>query len=178
MNKQILAYLIIFLSLTSCDDKPVEKVVLPTNLQTVITQSASEEGLVNITATAYDENYFTIYFEDGEETEKVENIEGKASHTYSNPGTYTIRTRAHVTPNEYIQKIDTIVIDMESKTDENGIPLHGYTTPETYDGYNLVWSDEFDGDKLNESDWNFEIGTGNNGWGNNESQYYLNLSFY
>jgi beta-glucanase (GH16 family) len=62
---------------------------------------------------------------------------------------------------------------MESKTDENGIPLHGYTTPETYDGYNLVWSDEFDGDKLNESDWNFEIGTGNNGWGNNESQYYL-----
>lgn len=173
MNKQILAYLIIFSTLTSCDEKPVEKVVLPTNLQTVITQSASEEGLVNVTATAYDENYFTIYFEDGEETEKVENIEGKASHTYNNPGTYTIRTRAHVTPNEYIQKIDTVQVDMESKTDENGIPLHGYTTPETYDGYNLVWSDEFDGDKLNESDWNFEIGTGNNGWGNNESQYYL-----
>ena len=69
MNKQILAYLIVFLTLTSCDDKPVEKVVLPTNLQTVIIQSASEEGLVNVTATAYDENYFTIYFEDGEETE-------------------------------------------------------------------------------------------------------------
>ena len=60
MNKQILAYLIIFSTLTSCDEKPVEKVVLPTNLQTVITQSASEEGLVNVTATAYDENYFTI----------------------------------------------------------------------------------------------------------------------
>ncbi|MDG1724668.1 MAG: glycoside hydrolase family 16 protein [Bacteroidia bacterium] len=173
MLKKNSKYILFFLVLSSCDDEPLEKIVLPSNLQTVITQSILEEGLVSISATAYDENYFSIYFEDGEETEKVENIEGKASHTYNNPGIYTIRTRAHITPNDYIQKIDTIYIDMESKTDENGIPLHGYSTPATYEGYNLVWSDEFDGNKLNENDWNFEIGTGSNGWGNNESQYYL-----
>jgi hypothetical protein len=37
---------------------------------------------------------------------------------------------------------------------------------------NLVWSDEFNGTAVNESDWTFEIGRGMNGWGNQELQYY------
>lgn len=36
----------------------------------------------------------------------------------------------------------------------------------------LEWSDEFNGTSLDESIWNYEIGTGNWGWGNNEQQYY------
>ena len=40
------------------------------------------------------------------------------------------------------------------------------------DGYTLVWSDEFNGDSIDESKWNFEVGNGNWGWGNGESQYY------
>lgn len=36
----------------------------------------------------------------------------------------------------------------------------------------LVWSDEFDGDALDTDNWNYEIGNGTNGWGNNEAQYY------
>ena len=40
----------------------------------------------------------------------------------------------------------------------------------------LVWSEEFAGDSLNEADWNYLLGTGYNndgsGWGNNELQYY------
>ncbi len=56
----------------------------------------------------------------------------------------------------------------------------GYITPEEYPGYNLVWQDEFEGATINEADWNFEIGTGNNGWGNNELQFYRreNASLY
>lgn len=50
------------------------------------------------------------------------------------------------------------------------IPADGYITPESYTGYDLVWRDEFDGNSLNTSDWNYEIGAG--GWGNEESQYY------
>ena len=46
----------------------------------------------------------------------------------------------------------------------------GYTTPLSYPGFTLVWSDEFDGAQLNTSDWNYE--TGASGWGNQESQYY------
>ena len=42
--------------------------------------------------------------------------------------------------------------------------------------YNLVWSDEFDGDEIDESKWNFQIGTGNWGWGNGEHQYYTSRS--
>ena len=38
--------------------------------------------------------------------------------------------------------------------------------------WNLVWSDEFNGTQLDESIWNYEIGTGDWGWGNNEQQYY------
>lgn len=37
--------------------------------------------------------------------------------------------------------------------------------------WNLVWSDEFDGPTINQSNWTFEIGN-NNGWGNNELEYY------
>ncbi len=37
----------------------------------------------------------------------------------------------------------------------------------------LVWSDEFDVDGAPDpSKWTYDIGTGGNGWGNNESQYY------
>lgn len=41
--------------------------------------------------------------------------------------------------------------------------------------WQLIWSDEFDGAtgaSLDQSKWNFEIGRGQNGWGNNELQYY------
>ncbi len=48
----------------------------------------------------------------------------------------------------------------------------GAFSPNSYSGYDLVWSDEFSGTDLNESDWSFEIGTRGDGWGNNELQYY------
>lgn len=38
--------------------------------------------------------------------------------------------------------------------------------------YELIWSDEFDGSELNREVWNYEIGTGEWGWGNDEKQYY------
>ena len=50
--------------------------------------------------------------------------------------------------------------------------LTGPDSPRQYDGFNLVWSDEFSGTALDSRYWNFNIGTGSNGWGNNEWQYY------
>jgi beta-glucanase (GH16 family) len=38
--------------------------------------------------------------------------------------------------------------------------------------WKLIWSDEFDGQSVNTSNWTYETGTGTNGWGNNELQYY------
>lgn len=48
------------------------------------------------------------------------------------------------------------------------LALRGQTT------WSLMWSDEFSGNTLNTNNWNFDIGTGNWGWGNNELQYYTN----
>ena len=39
----------------------------------------------------------------------------------------------------------------------------------------LVWSDEFDTDGApNSANWTYDLGTGTNGWGNNEAQVYTN----
>ncbi len=51
-----------------------------------------------------------------------------------------------------------------SDGDDNTIP--------GIEGYEMVWNDEFNNDVINSSNWNFEIGTGNWGWGNGEHQYY------
>jgi beta-glucanase (GH16 family) len=48
----------------------------------------------------------------------------------------------------------------------------GYDAPTSYSGYSLVWSDEFNGNSLDETAWSFE--TGNSGWGNNELENYTN----
>lgn len=43
--------------------------------------------------------------------------------------------------------------------------------------YELVWSDEFNGDSasaVGTDHWTYDLGTGNNGWGNNELQTYTN----
>ena len=53
--------------------------------------------------------------------------------------------------------------------------------PFSDEGWELLWSDEFEGDSLDKSKWNVETGTGSQyvvngviiyGWGNDEQQYY------
>ena len=68
--------------------------------------------------------------------------------------------------------------------DDTKIPVNdiGFTSPLTYPGKTLVWSDEFNADALNLNDWRYDVGDGcpNCGWGNNELQYYTrgdNVSF-
>jgi beta-glucanase (GH16 family) len=73
---------------------------------------------------------------------------------------------------------DVMVVTIEDDDDNVAgltIPSGGFESPESYDGYTLVWRDEFDGETLNTTDWNYEIGDGcpgNCGWGNNELEYY------
>ena len=40
----------------------------------------------------------------------------------------------------------------------------------------LLWSDEFNSNQVNTSNWKFDLGNGVNGWGNYESQYYTSTN--
>ena len=58
----------------------------------------------------------------------------------------------------------------DSATDLDLSGLTSPTSPESYRGYTLLWSDEFSGTVLDSRYWNYNIG--DSGWGNNEWQYY------
>ena len=66
----------------------------------------------------------------------------------------------------------TITILEDDVNTDLYIPAEGYTSPASYPNMELIWQDEFEGTEVNPNFWTFEIGTGNNGWGNNELQYY------
>lgn len=59
-------------------------------------------------------------------------------------------------------------ITVSNGTEQQSIAVK--VTPQKYDGYTLVWNDEFNGSSLDQSSWNIETGGG--GWGNQEKQYY------
>ena len=60
-------------------------------------------------------------------------------------------------------------------TNDNVDLDNGFMSPMSYNGMELIWSDEFDGNSLDLTKWDYDIGTGCPdlcGWGNNELQYY------
>ena len=65
-----------------------------------------------------------------------------------------------------------ITIQNDDLNTDFSIPQTGFTSPTSYEGMNMIWSNEFDADTNLDDDWTFEIGNGNSGWGNNELQYY------
>lgn len=50
----------------------------------------------------------------------------------------------------------------------------GFNSPLSYAGKTLVWDEEFSGSSIDPNEWNYEIGNGSGGWGNNELEYYTN----
>ena len=164
-------FLSLLVSLTwSCTQQSESpKALLPSNLQINIKPSESIEGQVEITAIADNANYYGFeFFEEGA-SQVIENSEGKVSYQYKTSGTHKIIVRAHTSFKYYVSKEDSISISIEPNN--SGFPNTGYTTPLSYPGYTLVWQDEFNENTLS-SDWVQETGRGNNGWGNNELQFY------
>lgn len=160
---------ILFISaliIAACGGSENEEPALPSNLQVQTEVSTVTPGLVNVTATADNAKFFSIYF--GEAGSTINSTDGKGSYTYKESGTYTIQINAHTNPNAYISDTKQVTVVIP----ETPISNEGYTTPTEYEGFALVWQDEFEGSSVNTSNWTHEIGTGSNGWGNNELQYY------
>lgn len=131
----------------------------PSNLQLTIDQNEELSGDVSFLATADNANFYTFDFGDG--GGYLRDDDGAISHSYSTIGDFLVKVRAHKTGTEFIEVVEDVTVNK----------VGGYQTPLTYPGYTLVWNDEFDGTTLG-ADWTPEIGTGSNGWGNNELQYY------
>ena len=62
------------------------------------------------------------------------------------------------------------------------LSLYNKNQAEIPQGWHLVWSDEFDEKKIDETKWDFQLGTGTEygleNWGNNELQYYRKENAY
>lgn len=139
------------------------EVVLPSDLEIISTPNESLNGEVSFKATAKNANFFSFDFGVGEGF--ITDDDGQVTHRYFDEGTYTVRVRAHTTTADFIESVTTMEVII--------LPFNpvGYETPMSYAGYSLVWNDEFEGTSLS-TNWTHEIGTGVDGWGNNELQYY------
>ncbi len=161
----------LILSLTFCSkDKDTSTDNDPSNLTVEIMSANPETGMVTIQATAVNTVQYQLFASGSNEADLI-NETGFFEYTYFNTGTYTVEVRAIGSNGKYIKKSKQVVL-----ADNPEVPLDmGYTTPLQYDGYQLVWNDEFTGSSVNTSNWNYDIGNGcpgNCGWGNNELEYY------
>ncbi len=103
--------------------------------------------------------------------EPITNETGYFEYTYKDFGTYRIEVRAVGVTGRYLKKEQSITV-----VSNEPVPVGlGYSTPLQYEGMNLVWNDEFNGNQLNGTYWSNDLGTGCPnlcGWGNNELQTY------
>lgn len=167
-------YSIAFILLTvlvipSCDEAETVDTRNPSNLSVELTVAEDGSGTIDIVATA--DNTIEYYFDLDDEfvEDPILNTTGLLSHSYTQSGVYDVEVRSYGTSGSFLKDVKTITIvysgDVVSLED-------GYNTPLAYDGMTLVWQDEFSGSTLDTDTWTHEIGTGSNGWGNNELQYY------
>jgi beta-glucanase (GH16 family) len=165
MNRLIKStFIFSFLILFGCGGEAEKKKV--ENLVVIPEVSVDGSGIVTIITFADNAKYFRFFFGDVDDEVPVEQAVGPISHTYENSGTYTITVQAHRSETDFISESVEIEIDVFI-----AIPTTGQTTPLSYENMTLLWQDEFDGSAVDQNKWTFELGN-NNGWGNNELQYY------
>ncbi len=170
--KSFLVVIVVFLSaFLSCSENENSEKLLPSNLVFEVHNSNDGSGFISVNAMAENATSYEFLFGEDSERIPVQSSTGIVSYTYSDSGTYGLEIRALDETTDYISETTQISV-IKTESASGWIPGKGYFTPMTYAGWNLVWWDEFGEDSLDESIWNYEIGTGHNGWGNNESQYY------
>ncbi|MCZ8355410.1 MAG: glycoside hydrolase family 16 protein [Cyclobacteriaceae bacterium] len=170
--KNLIVVFVLLFGLDSCSEQPAEEpVVAPTNLQVNVVLDESGSGKVDVSASATNANFYSIYFGVNANESPMITSTGQATFTYPNSGNFNIRVKAHATASVFIEKQTDVTVQL-NMVDGIRIPTTGYDAPTTYPGYTLAWQDDFSGATLNSAFWSHEVGRGNNGWGNNELQYY------
>ena len=162
-------FLIFLILLSSCKEENTASTLDPTDLTVEIINIDDGSGRVEILAKANNTIEYQFRSGDNITTEPLSNVTGVFSYKYNSAGIYLLEVRAYGESGRYLKNTTQITVEVDGGTID---PEDGYTTPLNYDGMTRIWEDEFNGNTLNASDWTHEIGNGNNGWGNNELQYY------
>jgi hypothetical protein len=140
------------------------------NLSVQITEVDSNKGSYLIQAQADHAIRFELIWINGER-ENISNEEGSFSLMNLNPGNYTFDIKAFGKNERFLRVTRTLQVGTPPP-----IPLDkGYQSAQEYEGYTLLWADEFEGNQLNPQYWVHELGNGCPnlcGWGNNELQFY------
>jgi len=123
----------------------------PTNLTLSAVVSTDNSGNVNFTASA--SNAVNYEFDFGNGT--FQNVpSGTVTYKYPASGNYTVKVTAKSAGGQTISKSIDISVTV---------------------ALTLIWSEEFStAGAPDPAKWGYDIGTGSNGWGNNEAQYYTN----
>jgi beta-glucanase (GH16 family) len=128
---------------------------------------------VTLQANAHNATLYQLYIENSAEPVDS-NTSGFFSHIFDEPGIYNLTVRAYGSSGRYVKASKQVELITEQPIDT--IALHnGYFTPLEYNGYELVWNDEFNGNSISSFNWSFDLGNGcpvNCGWGNSELEYY------
>ena len=143
----------------------------PQNEQVIINYT-TEDGTA-LKDEDYEAATGTIVFEVGDMRESL-TISLVGDEEFEETESFFVSLSAQST--NVIVDTDLIEITIQDNDELPGneliIPSSGYQSPTAYDGYQMVWQDEFDQESLNLNDWTYEIGNGYSGWGNNELEYY------
>ena len=161
MSKHFGFFLISFVSIliSSCKKNETASViepvkVAPTNLVVNATVSTDGSGKVAFTAKADNANFYRFEFGNGE---TIDEPTGVVNYRYTDLGTksYTVTVIANSSSGLSISKTKEISVTVD------------------FSQLMPVWSDEFNTNgSPDASKWVYDIGTGSNGWGNVELQYY------
>lgn len=160
-----------FVMLLSCsgssDDAPTKEepqAIIPKNLVLQIAVSGVDssnpngDGSGNITCNATAANAISYGFKIGSEAE-VKNTTGTFDYTCTNEGLndYIVTVFAYSSTGNMISDFKKATVFVIKK------------------GPQLVWSDEFNTDGAPDATkWGYDLGNGDNGWGNGEKQFYTN----
>lgn len=147
-----------WITLAGCTDKNNLSPSVPSPVNLVIAATVSQDGSGTVDFKASADNAVTYKFEFGNgEIQEVPS--GMISYKYTKQGTltYLVRVTASNQSGKSISATKDVTVTVAASS------------------MKLVWSDEFSNTGLPDNNkWAYDIGTGSNGWGNNELQHYTN----
>ena len=138
-----------FLLSASCSKTTNTADLPPSNLQVTATVRPDNSGNVDFVAAATNATTYQFEFGNGQSATEAS---GKTTYRYPESGNYTARITAKSATGKSTVETVNVSVTVERK---------------------LVWSDEFNTPGAPDpSKWAYDIGTGSDGWGNQELQYY------